>query len=231
MKKSRTHCSEKFKCDEAVDTDMLITLEGIDGAGKGTVIEQLKERLPEDTVFTREPSPVWTGEQVRRAINKDDTHPMADYHLFVADRAEHIKQKIQPALDDGKIVISDRYKDSTRAYQREAIAPYVSGMSVDEYIEQNMCWVPEPDLTLLFDVDAETSVKRTGERDKYEKKEFLREVRQNYLDIYKESTNVFNDRGRGMRMIDATREKELVVEDAVQKVINFVNSQATSHQR
>jgi len=192
---------------------MLITIEGIDGSGKGTVIDRLEDELSEEAVFTREPSPVWTGEQVRRAINKDDSHPMADFHLFIADRAEHLKHKIGPALEDGKIVVCDRYKDSTRAYQQDSIDPYVHGMSAGRYIDNNMAWAPEPALTLLLDVDAETSVERTGERDKYEKKEFLEGVRQNYLDIY----------GRNIKKLDATQPKERVVNEAVAEVLDFIN--------
>lgn len=203
---------------------VLISLEGIDGSGKGTVIDRLEDELSEDVVFTREPSPEWTGEQVRRAIEKDDSHPMADFHLFVADRAEHLKHLIEPALKEHKTVICDRYKDSTRAYQRDSIEGHIHGMSVDEYIENNMAWAPEPQLTLLMDVDAETSVERTGERDKYEKKEFLRGVRQNYLDIYERAQKA----GRNMKKVDATRSEEVVVEEAVSEVLDFINERTAS---
>jgi len=198
---------------------VLISLEGVDGSGKGTVIDRLEDELSEEAVFTREPSPVWTGEQVRRAINKDDSHPMADFHLFIADRAEHLKHKIGPALEDGKIVVCDRYKDSTRAYQQDSIDPYVHGMSAGRYIDNNMAWAPEPALTLLLDVDAETSVERTGERDKYEKKEFLEGVRQNYLDIYERGQKT----GRNIKKLDATQPKERVVNEAVAEVLDFIN--------
>jgi dTMP kinase len=124
-----------------------------------------------------------------------------------------------PALESGKYVICDRYKDSTRAYQRDSIAPYVTG-SVDEYIQRNMEWAPEADYTLLLDVDAETSVSRTGERDKYEKKEFLQSVRKNYIDVYSESPE--------MEMIDATKKKEDVVEEAVSKIMKFIYSNETT---
>lgn len=199
---------------------MLITIEGIDGSGKGTAIEAIERALhDEEVVITREPSPEWTGEQTRRAINRDDTHPMADFHMFLADRAEHLKHVIGPALDEGKVVICDRYKDSTRAYQKDKIEQYIHGMSVDEYIDNNMAWALEPDLTILLDVDAETSVERTGERDKYEKKEFLEGVRQNYLDIYERGRAA----GRNIVKIDASQNKDRVVNNAVAEVLKHVN--------
>lgn len=203
---------------------IFLSVEGIDGSGKGTVMDALEEEIAEvvgeeNAVFTREPSPEWTGEQVRRAINKDDSHPMADFHLFVADRAEHLKHKIGPALNEGKIVICDRYKDSTRAYQRDAIEPYVHGMLVDDYIENNMAWAPEPSLTILLDVDVEKSVERTGERDKYEKREFLENVRQNYLDICERAQKS----GRNMVKIDASQPEQRVVNKATTEVLDFIN--------
>lgn len=200
---------------------MFLTCEGVDGSGKGMVIDELKDVLPPNTVFTQEPSQLWTGEQVRRAINKDDTHPMADYHLFVSDRAEHVNNIIKPALRNGKMVVCDRYKDSTRAYQKNAIEGYVGDMTVKKYIENNMSWAPEPDLTLLLDVDVETSVERTGERDKYEKREFLQNVRQNYLEIYEESKNS----DRTIVKIDGTNKKNTVVDECIEKVLKFIENE------
>lgn len=206
----------------------LIVLEGIDGSGKGSCIDALQEELGDDenVIFTREPSPLWTGEQVRKAINTDDTHPMADYHLFVADRAEHLQRVIGPAMNEGKIVISDRYKDSTRAYQCDIIEPYVHGMSADEYIENNMAWAPDPQFTILLDVDAETSVERTGERDKYEKKEFLEKTRQNYLDVIERA----EQGGRNVKVVDATQPEERVVNLVVADVLDFINERTIRQQ-
>ena len=88
----------------------LITLEGIDGAGKSTIVERLgSSPALADVVFTREPTVSWIGEAVERAIHSDTDH-IAELFLFTADHAEHISRLIRPALESGKSVISDRYR-------------------------------------------------------------------------------------------------------------------------
>lgn len=180
------------------------TVEGIDGAGKSTVIESIQQELEEvnvPTKTTREPSPNWTGPVVRQAIDDDETHPMTDLHFFVGDRAYHIKHSIAPALQQGKVVISDRYSDSTRAYQQENIAGFVS--EPRSHIEEMLgSWHLEPDLTLLLDVPAEEGVERASDDDKYEVPEFLKSVRNNYLELAEEFDRVIT--------IDATQPEERV---------------------
>ena len=89
---------------------MLITLEGIDGGGKTTVLEALERALPADrTVFTREPTDSWYGEAVNRSISADDADPLAELFLYTADHADHLSRVVRPALDRGKVVVSDRY--------------------------------------------------------------------------------------------------------------------------
>lgn len=183
---------------------MFITVEGIDGAGKSTVIESIQQELEDvdvPTKTTREPSPNWTGPVVRQAIDDDETHPMTDLHFFVGDRAYHIKHSIAPALQKGKVVISDRYSDSTRAYQQENIAGFVS--EPRSHIEEMLgSWHLEPDLTLLLDVPAEEGVERASDDDKYEVPEFLKSVRNNYLELADEFDRIIT--------IDATQPEERV---------------------
>jgi len=183
---------------------MFITVEGIDGAGKSTVIESIQQELEDvnvPTKTTREPSPNWTGPVVRQAIDDDETHPMTDLHFFVGDRAYHIKHSIAPALQQGKVVISDRYSDSTRAYQQENIAGFVS--EPRSHIEEMLgSWHLEPDLTLLLDVTAEEGVERASDDDKYEVPEFLKSVRNNYLELADEFDRIIT--------IDATQPEERV---------------------
>ncbi|NLO78309.1 MAG: dTMP kinase, partial [Methanomicrobiales archaeon] len=91
---------------------MLITIEGIDGTGKTTLIRTLSEKLKDlKPVFTREPTDTWIGAQVRRGI-AEEIDPIAEALLFTADHAAHIRDIIRPALLEGKLVISDRYSDS-----------------------------------------------------------------------------------------------------------------------
>ena len=90
---------------------MLITIEGIDGTGKSTLIKNLKDLLSDlDPVFTREPGSTWIGEMVRRGIG-ENINPVSEALLFTADHAAHLETVIRPGLDEGRIVISDRYSD------------------------------------------------------------------------------------------------------------------------
>ena len=90
----------------------LITLEGIDGTGKSTLVRLLETRLADlDPVFTREPTTAWTGQAVRRGI-AEEVDPIAEALLFAADHAAHIATVVRPALAEGRLVVSDRYSDS-----------------------------------------------------------------------------------------------------------------------
>lgn len=96
---------------------MLITIEGIDGSGKSTLIARLRELLADlDPLLTREPGATWVGDAVRRAV-AERMDPITEALLFCADHAAHIDTLIRPALDAGRLVISDRYSDSRFAYQ------------------------------------------------------------------------------------------------------------------
>ena len=90
---------------------MLITLEGLDGSGKTTAWEHLRDRYTE-YCFTREPTHSWYGDAVSRSLNNDNADPLAELFLFMADHADHLHRRIIPALNQGKTVISDRYSDS-----------------------------------------------------------------------------------------------------------------------
>ncbi|MBP2029861.1 dTMP kinase [Methanohalophilus levihalophilus] len=163
----------------------LITLEGIDGAGKSTVLDFLKNHpVFGKAVFTREPTTNWTGEAVERAINSD-TDPMAELLLFTADHADHIARVIRPSILEGKNVISDRYYDSRIAYQTVTLQGVLDDPA--EWIQKlHQGWTIEPDLTLLLDLDPAVAVSRCNTREvqtKFEKIDFLNKVRRNFLDL------------------------------------------------
>ncbi|MCL7411741.1 MAG: dTMP kinase [Methanosarcinaceae archaeon] len=171
----------------------LITLEGIDGSGKSTALERLRANPSmSNVVFTREPTTGWIGEAVERAIHSDTDH-LAELFLFTADHAEHISKVIHPALEDGKIVISDRYSDSRYAYQ---------GVTLNNRFDDPIGWIQSihngwtvlPDITILFDIDPAIAVGRCGnrgEQTKFEKIGFLEDVRANYLRLAKEDPQRF----------------------------------------
>jgi dTMP kinase len=164
-------------------TGMLITLEGIDGSGKSTLHEALKEKLADlDPLFTREPGATWVGDQVRRAI-KEQIDPITEATLFVADHAAHLAKVVRPALAEGRLVISDRYSDSRFAYQSvtlQGIIPDPEGW----LRAMHNGWTIVPDKTILCVLpvdDALTRLKPDSEREHFEKRETLEKVQNNYL--------------------------------------------------
>ena len=169
---------------------LVITFEGADGCGKTTQIELLKEYLTkkgEDVLLTREPGAKGLGEKLREILlNYDgDVSPVCESFLFLADRAQHVDCIIKPALKDGKIILCDRHTDSTVAYQG-----YGRGLDLERINMLNAIATSglKPDLTIVFDVDIETSMQRVGkEKDRMESAgvEFFNKVRRGYLEIAK----------------------------------------------
>jgi dTMP kinase len=162
---------------------MLITLEGIDGSGKSTLHEGLRDLLEDlDPVFTREPGATWVGESVRRAI-AEQIDPVTEATLFVADHAAHLAKVVRPALAEGRLVISDRYSDSRFAYQSvtlQGIVPDPEGW----LRAMHNGWTIVPDRTFLCVLpvdDALTRLKPDNQREHFEKREVLEEVQNNYL--------------------------------------------------
>lgn len=163
---------------------MFVTIEGIDGSGKTSAADVI-EREHKAVVRTQEPSDLWTGKQVRRAISNDsDTHPLTTFFLFMADRVYHINERIDDALSDGMMVVSDRYADSTLAYQPVALEDHLD--YPQRYMESVMRpWNLEPDLTIYLEVSVDTAIERTVGDEEYENREFLRQVKSNYEDLRK----------------------------------------------
>ena len=187
---------------------MLVTLEGIDGSGKTTVWESLRDSpvVPGDAVFTREPTGSWYGDAVRRSIGDDDADPLAELFLFTADHADHLSRTVRPALDDGKLVISDRYSDSRYAYQAASLDGVLKRPM--EYIQGvHSPFTRPPDATLYLDVDPRTGAERTGVTNKLERAGYLSAVHSNYERL------VSAEPERFVR-IDATRSPEEVVDAA-----------------
>jgi len=186
---------------------MLITLEGIDGGGKTTVADALKEALPADrTVFTREPTESWYGDAVNRSIGDDGADPMAELFLYTADHADHLSRVVSPALEAGNVVISDRYSDSRYAYQGATLAGRIE--SPMEYIKEiHEPFTRPPDATLYFDLPPETGAERAGATNKFETAAYLADVRENYDRLIEAEPDRFH-------RIDATQPQDEVVAEA-----------------
>ncbi|MDT8357888.1 MAG: dTMP kinase [Methanomicrobiaceae archaeon] len=164
---------------------MLITIEGIDGSGKSSLLEGLKSALADlDPLFTREPGSGWLGDVVRRGI-AEEIDPVAEALLFVADHALHLETVIRPAHANDRLVISDRYSDSRYAYQ---------AVTLDGIIPDPLAWLRQvhgewtirPDLTFLLVVPVAEAVRRlSGAKrpEHFERAEVLERVQEVYLDL------------------------------------------------
>ena len=162
---------------------LLITIEGIDGSGKSTLVTALQQSLKDlDPVFTREPGSTWVGDAVRRAI-AERADPVTEALLFVADHAAHLEAVVRPALDGEKMVISDRYTDSRYAYQ---------GVMLEGKIPDPLGWLRAlhngwtviPDRTFLLLIPVEKALQRLPNdkrREHFEDGPFLEKVQKNYL--------------------------------------------------
>lgn len=170
---------------------LFITFEGGDGCGKTTQIKLLDEYLRSkgyQTLLTREPGSKGLGIKLREILlNYDgEVSPRAESFLFLADRAQHVDCIIKPALKNGVIVLCDRHTDSTVAYQG-----YGRGLDLEQIHNLNNIATNglKPDLTIVLDVDVETSQKRVGaEKDRMESAgiEFFERVRKGFLEIAKQ---------------------------------------------
>jgi dTMP kinase len=189
---------------------MLLTLEGLDGSGKTTVWEALRERYP-DATFTREPTDSWYGEAVERSIGDESADPLAELFLYTADHADHLSRVVRPALADGSLVISDRYSDSRFAYQAVTLADTPVSDPLAYVREIHAPFSRPPDATLYLDVDPEVAAERSGATNKFERVDHLRAVRAQYERLLDAEPDRFV-------RIDATREQEAVVADAVAAV-------------
>ena len=198
---------------------MFITLEGPEGSGKTSHVPYLVEYLREQghIVFpTREPGGTSIGEQIRDVIHdlkNVEMHPRTETLLYQAARAQIVEQVIQPRLKANEIVISDRYADSTIAYQgyghQQDLAPV---RTLVRYATAGLT----PDLTILLDVDVEVGLKRKQKADEWNRLdaytvEFHRRVRAGYLEMVRQEP------GR-WRVVDAGREWKSV-QDELRKVI------------
>lgn len=146
---------------------LFISLEGIDGSGKTTTAKLIKNRLQEDdydVVLTREPGGNEISEAIRNVILDKKNHqikPWTEALLYIAARKQHLDDVILPALKQGKIVICDRFMDSTSAYQG-----YARGLSIRELdeIQNIVLGIHKPNLTLFFDIELQEARQRMNNR-------------------------------------------------------------------
>ncbi|MDN5809887.1 MAG: dTMP kinase [Staphylococcus equorum] len=189
-----------------------ITFEGPEGSGKTTVIQQVAERLETeyDVVLTREPGGVKTGEQIREVLLEgDDMDERTEALLFAASRREHLVGKVIPSLDEGKLVLCDRYIDSSLAYQG-----YARGIGIEEVKSINEFAINGlyPDRTIYLDVSVEVG------RDRIQKNQ----RNQNRLD---QEDVIFHEKVvEGYKKIIHNESKRFIVIDANRSIEEVVNA-------
>ena len=178
---------------------VLVNLEGIDGCGKSTQSKLLLEKLEgegEKVIILKEPTKRPHGQKLwdmlhgkRKATNEEILE------LFVLDRKQHVEEMIQPALDDGTVILMDRYYYSSMAYQ------VAGGIDVEEIREKHV-FAPKPDVVLIFDLPVSIALERVkghSDADEFEKEEHLEKVREAYLDLENDPL---------VRIVDATETPE-----------------------
>lgn len=195
-----------------------ITFEGADGCGKTTQLELLKDYLKNkryDVVVTREPGAKGLGEKFREILLNYDgvVSDRCESFLFLADRAQNIDTIVKPAVSSGKIVLCDRHIDSSTAYQG-----YGRGLDIQQIKNLNSIATGGmlPDLTIVFDIDIETSMQRVGKnKDRMENSgvEFFNRVRNGYLELAKQEP----DR---IKVVDSTGS----IEDIHKHVVSLVSN-------
>ena len=199
-----------------------ITLEGIEGSGKTSSIKSIIDVLDSKRisyVVTREPGGSSIGSELRSILLDPKTEISSEVELLLmlADRKDHVEKVILPNLETGNWVISDRFMDSSIAYQG-------GGRKLDKKMIDSFSKnlnLPNPDLTLLFDVPVEISlsrVKARGELDRFEqeKLDFHNRIREAYLDLAKQNVN-------RIQIIDSSREIELMLKSVEQIIENLIN--------
>ena len=207
----------------------LITLEGIDGSGKSTAAKsiagRLRELMPERRlVLTAEPTAGQVGRILREKLAKESgqeisaTQRMQELFLFMADHAQHLTGTVIPSLEAGAIVLSDRYADSTAAYQGVTLRGIVPDPV--QWIQNiYLPWNLRPDKTLLFLLDPHSALLRMKSRqgrDKFERLEFLQSVDENFRRMAALEPDRFV-------LINAGGDAEDVAEEAMKGVLKHLS--------
>ena len=202
---------------------LFITLEGIEGAGKSTVVDFIEDFLTKeghDVIKTREPGGTVIGEQIREILLKNENYTLTydtELLLVFSARAQHIQEVILPALSLGKIILCDRFTDASYAYQGGGRGIDASRINLlEKWVQGDL----RPNLTLLFDLDVSIGMQRTKKRsdaDRFEREEiiFFEKIRNTYLERAKKEPQRF-------RIINSASSLENVKEQIVSILKDFL---------
>ena len=198
-----------------------ITFEGPEGSGKTTVLNQINKLLSENynVISTREPGGVSTGEEIRNILlDGENIDIRTEALLFAASRREHLVEKVIPALKNNKVVLCDRYIDSSLAYQG-----YARGIGIEEVKKINEFAINGlyPDLTIYLDIDAEVGreriLKNQRSQNRLDKETltFHQKVIEGYKTLIKTNPERF-------KVVDATQSIESVISDTYEIILSYL---------
>ncbi len=186
----------------------LISFEGIDGSGKSTQARKLYEFLKEEgyeVSLYRDPGSTPLAERIREVIINYAMDPITELLLFESARSSLVWERIFPDLTSGKIVIIDRFIDSTTAYQGYGREINLGTVSILNHIATRG---RKPDLTFILNLPLELALQRLKEqKTKFEEPNYLKKVRDGYLQIF------YSEKERDIRLIDASKSEEEVFEE------------------
>jgi len=189
---------------------LLIVVEGIDGAGKTTHARRIVRWLRERGIkahYTFEPTRGAIGKILEEMASKRRVDVKVEALLFAADRIDHLNRIIEPLLETGYVVVSDRYVHSSIAYQSITVGD-------QRWVEELNKFAEKPDLVILLDVDPEIGLRRIkGRKARFERIEILKRVKEKYLELAERE---------GFKVVDANREVEEVFEDVKGLVKGFL---------
>jgi dTMP kinase len=196
---------------------ILVTFEGIEGSGKSTQIELTRRYLEEieyPYLVTREPGGTPLGEEMRNVLlGKEDLSidPLAELFLIEADRAQHVAEVINPALEAGRMILCDRFTDATVAYQG-----YGRGLDMEfiEAMNRGATGGLTPQCTILLDCSVDVGMARAGGEDRFEREDLLfhQRVREGYLRIAQQEP------GR-VKVVSGEGAQETIQEE-IRKILN-----------
>lgn len=205
---------------------LFITFEGPDGSGKTTVCSEVFAKLKEDgydVIHTREPGGIEIAEKIRKIIldpSNTDMDERTEALLYAASRRQHLVKKVLPALKEGKIVVCERFVDSSLAYQG-----YGRKIGFDEVLKINEFAIEGlfPDLTIYLDVDEKTGLKRIESRS-FKDRLDLEDLEFHHLvhEGYEKVLEVFKDR---IKVVDAARPLDEVIEKAYEIIKEKIDDQ------
>ena len=205
---------------------LFITFEGPDGSGKTTVCSEVFAKLKEDgydVIHTREPGGIEIAEKIRKIIldpSNTDMDERTEALLYAASRRQHLVKKVLPALKEGKIVVCERFVDSSLAYQG-----YGRKIGFDEVLKINEFAIEGlfPDLTIYLDVDEKTGLKRIESRS-FKDRLDLEDLEFHHLvhEGYEKVLEVFKDR---IKVVDAAKPLDEVIEKAYEIIKEKIDDQ------